>query len=72
MNTTQRAELLQRWAVVQEELIPELGQEIEGLTPRLEKLIHTLEWARIEDFVPGWQGVGRPPADRSALANEVV
>jgi Transposase DDE domain./Transposase domain (DUF772). len=36
------------------------------------KLIHTLEWARIEEFVPGWQGVGRPPADRSALANGFV
>lgn len=72
MNTTQRAGLLQRWTVVQEELIPELDREVEGLTPRLEKLIHTLEWARIEDFVPVWHGVGRPPADRSALANSFV
>ena len=69
MDTTQRAGLLQRWSVVQEELIPELGREVEGLTPRLTKLIHTLEWARIEEFVPAWQGIGRPPKDRSALAN---
>ena len=72
MNTTQRAELLQRWSVIQEELIPGLGQEVEGLTAKLEKLIHTLEWARIEDFVPAWHGVGRPPKDRSALANGFV
>lgn len=72
MNTTQRAGLLQRWSVVQEEPIPELGREIEGLTPKLTKLIHTLEWARIEDFVPGRQGVGRPPKDRGALANSFV
>jgi len=72
MNTTQRAELLQRWFVIQEELIPGLGREIEGLTPKLEKLIHTLEWARIEEFVPAWHGVGRPPKDRSALANGFV
>lgn len=72
MDATQRAGLLQRWSVVQEELIPELGRETEALTPRLMKLIHTLEWARIEEFVPGWQGVGRPPADRSALANGFV
>ena len=72
MNTTQRASLLQRWTVVQEELIPELGQEVEGLTPKLTKLIHTLEWARIEEFVPAWRGIGRPPADRSALANGFV
>ncbi len=69
MDTTQRAGLLQRWSVVQEELIPGLGRETEGLTPRLIKLIHTLEWARIEEFVSGWHGIGRPPADRSALAN---
>jgi hypothetical protein len=29
MNTTQRAGLLQRWSVIQEELIPGLGQEVE-------------------------------------------
>jgi len=72
MNTTQRAGLLQRWSVIQEELIPGLGQEVEGLTPKLEKLIHTLEWARIEEFVPVWHGFGRPPKDRSALANGFV
>jgi len=72
MNTTQRVGLLQRWSVIQEELIPELGLEVEGLTPKLEKLIHTLEWARIEEFVPAWQGIGRPPKDRSALANGFV
>jgi hypothetical protein len=72
MDTTQRAGLLQRWSVVQEELIPGLGREVEGLTPKLEKLIHTLEWARIEDFVPAWHGIGRPPKDRSALANGFV
>ena len=72
MNTTQRAGLLQRWSVIQEELIPELGQEVEGLTPKLMKLIHTLEWVRIEEFVPVWHGIGRPPKDRSALANGFV
>ena len=72
MNTTQRTGLLQRWSVIQEELIPGLGQEVEGLTPKLEKLIHTLEWARIEEFVPVWHGIGRPPKDRSALANGFV
>jgi len=72
MDATQRAGLLQRWSVVQEELIPSLGQEIEGLTPRLTKLIHTLEWARIEEFVAARHGIGRPPKDRSALANSFV
>jgi len=72
MDATQRAGLLQRLLVVQEELIPGLGREVEGLTPRLEKLIHMLEWTRIEDFVPAWHGIGRPPADRGVLANSFV
>ena len=72
MDTTQRAGLMQRWQVIQAELIPELGREVEGLTPRLEKLIHLLEWVRIEEFVPRWIGFGRPPKDRGALANAFV
>ena len=40
--------------------------------PKLTKLIHTLEWARIEDFVPAWQGIGRSSKDRCALANGFV
>ena len=72
MDTTQRAGLMQRWHVIQAELIPDLGREVAGLTPRLEKLIHILEWVRIEAFVPGWIGVGRPPKDRGALANAFV
>ncbi len=73
MNTTQRDGLLQRWRVVQHELIPELWQEQGSLTPRLEKLIHTLEWVRIEDFVGNLRnGTGRPPHDRGAFANAFV
>jgi len=30
-------------------------------------MIHPLERARIEEFVPAWHGVGYPPADRGAL-----
>ena len=72
MDTTQRAGLMQRWRAVQEELIPALAEEQGALTPKLEKLIHTLEWTRIEEFVPGWQGVGRPPRERGALGNAFV
>ena len=72
MNTTQRTGLLQRWRVVRGELIPDLGKEAGGITPKLAKLIHTLEWVRIEEFVPVWQGMGRPPKDRGALANGFV
>ena len=72
MHPTHRERIMQRWSVVQHELMPELAAEVGGLTPKLEKLIHTLEWVRIEEFVPLWHGVGRPWHDRCALANAFV
>jgi hypothetical protein len=64
---------MQRWWVVQQELMPELRSEVGPLTPRLEKVIHTLEWVRIEEFVESsWCGVGRPPHDQGALASAFV
>ena len=73
MNTTQRTTLMQRWTVAQQELMPELRAEVGALTPKLEKLIHTLEWVRIEELVGStWIGVGLPPHDRGALANAFV
>ena len=73
MDSTQRMKLMQRWTVVQHELMPALRLEIGALTPKLEKLIHTLEWVRIEEFVGStWSGVGRRPHDRGAMANAFV
>ena len=64
---------MQRWNVIQHELLPELRSELGALTPKLEKLIHTLEWVRIEEFVQSsWCGEGRPPHERSWLANAFV
>jgi hypothetical protein len=64
---------MQRWKAVQQELIPNLGDDIGELTPPLEKLIHVLEWVRIEELVgDSWCGVGRPPCERAWLANAFV
>jgi len=72
VNLTQTALIMQRWTVIQHELIPELLQDV-TLTPKLEKLIHTLEWVRIEEFVQAsWCGLGRPPHERAWLANAFV
>ena len=73
MNATRREMILQRWNVVQHELLPELKNEVGALTPKLERVIHTLEWVRIEQFVSAsWCGTGRPPHERSWLANAFV
>jgi hypothetical protein len=62
---------MQRRQVVQHELMSELRSEVVSLTPRLEKMVHTLEWVRIEEFIgPTWRGCGRPEHDRGMLANE--
>lgn len=73
MDMTQPQQILQRWHVIQHELPPELAEEFGGLTPKLEKVIHTLEWVRIEEFKgTSWCGVGRPPFERAWLANAFV
>jgi hypothetical protein len=64
---------MQRWYVIQHELLPELAEQCGSLTPKLEKVVHTLEWVRIEEFTgTSWCGVGRPPFERAWLANGFV
>jgi hypothetical protein len=73
MNTTRRDLILQRWNVVQRELLPELREETGVLTEKLEKVICTLERVRVEEFVESTGGgVGRPPHERAWLANAFV
>lgn len=73
MNTTQRNGIMQRWRMVQHELMPALRNEMYALTPKLEHVIHTLEWLRIEEFVGStWRSCGRPEHDRGMLANAFV
>jgi hypothetical protein len=73
MNATERGNLWQRLKAVQSELIGGLSEEMgEPMTPKLERLVHTLDWLRIEDFVADGLGVGRPRRERFALANAFV
>lgn len=37
--------IMQIWRLIQHDLIPELRQECDALTPKLEKLMHILDWA---------------------------
>ncbi len=66
MNTTQPQPIMQRWHAVQHELLAELKAPVGLLTPKLEKVIHALEWVRIEEFAEvSWCGVARPPSARA-------
>ncbi len=73
MNTIQNNGLMQRWNAIQYELLPMLQADQVVLTPKLEQVVHALEWSRIEQFIPSvakW--VGRPSLDRGMLANAFV
>jgi len=73
MNTTQRNGIMQRWNIIQHELMPELRNEVGALTPKLMQVVHTLEWVRIEEFVSSsFGGCGRPKHDRGMLSNAFV
>jgi len=73
MDANRHELIMQRWNVIQHELLPELRNDVGPLTPKLEKVIHVLEWVRIEEFTQiSWCGVGRPPHERAWLANAFV
>lgn len=73
MDANRREIIMQRWNVIQHELLPKLRNDVGPLTPKLEKVIHILEWVRIEEFTDsGWCGIGRPLHERAWLANVFV
>jgi len=74
MNTTLNSVTVQRFHALQDEIIPLVQQDYAGLSPKLEQMIRTFEMSQIELIVfrdRGYaqeRGVGRPEADRCALA----
>lgn len=44
MDATSRELIMQRWSVIQDELLPQLKIEVGAPTPKLERVIHILEW----------------------------
>jgi len=60
-TSSTKHKIMYRWTVVQHELIPELEQRCGVMTPKLERLIHVLDWVRIEEFIISPYGAtGRP------------
>ncbi len=62
------------WLRIQEELLPWLDDTLDSkLSGYHRQLVSVLGLARIEAFLPGWQGMpGRPPSERAALARAFV
>jgi hypothetical protein len=72
MKVSEQTSLRQRLKAVQGELMEGLGAELDAVTPKLEKLVHILDWVRMEEFVAEGRGRGRPARERFALANAFV
>jgi hypothetical protein len=61
------------WDHIQDNLFPWLREELGPLTDLHQRVIVTLELARVETLVDVWRGLpGRPPSDRAALARAFV
>ena len=62
------------WLHIQGELLPWLDDAMDGpLTAHHRQVVSVLGRARIETFLPSWHGlVGRPPAERAALARSFI
>ena len=73
MKATRPALIMQRWNAVQYDVLPELRALVGVVTPKLERVIYVLEWARIEEFADdSGDGIGRLPHVRAWLANAFV
>src|SRR4051794_21643265 len=62
------------WLRIQGELLPWLDDAMDGpLTAHHRQFVSVLGLARIETFLPSWyELVGRPPAERAALARSFI
>ncbi len=62
------------WARIQEDLFPWLDDTMDTpLSERHRQFVSVLGMARVETFLPSWQGLpGRPPSERAALARAFV
>jgi hypothetical protein len=71
---SRRETLTTYWVHIQEELLPSLDATLDGpLSGHHAQFVSVLGLARIETFLPTWQGLpGRPPAERAALARAFV
>lgn len=73
MSLQLKETLSQKWHSIQSNLFPWLAQELGPLSNKHQQLVATLEMIRIEDFMQSYRGcVGRPPADRVAIASAFV
>ncbi len=61
------------WSRIQGTLFPWLEEELDPLTEKQQQLIAILELARIEEFLPCYDGCeGRPQKTRSAIARSFI
>ncbi len=70
MNVHEFTALNERLKAKQAELFDHLTQDPSAaVTPALERLLHILDWVRLEHYMDDGCGQGRPPRDHFAVAN---
>ncbi len=70
MNVHEFTALNERLKAKQAELFDHLTQDPSAaVTSALERLLHILDWVRLEHYVDDGCGQGRPPRDHFAIAN---
>ncbi len=70
MNVHEFTALHERLKSKQAELFDHLTQDPSAaVTPALERLLHILDWVRLEHYMDDGCGQGRPPRDHFAIAN---
>lgn len=74
MNSTLTQTIFQRFTTIQQDIFPVLEGDLGiSLTPKLEKLIHVLDWAEMDRFIPFvGRDIGRPQRNRIALAHAFI
>ena len=70
VNIHEFTALHERLKAKQVELFDHLTQDPSAaVTPALERLLHILDWVRLEHYMDDGCGQGRPPRDHFAIAN---
>jgi hypothetical protein len=68
-----RESLSQHWHTIQSSLFPSLEEELDPLTKKQQKLVTTLEFIRVEDYLNDrYIGMGRPAKSRAAIARAFI
>lgn len=73
IDANTKTDILQRFSFIQHELFGYYQESHLVLTPKLEKLVHTLDWLDFDKLLgSSWCGIGRKPYQRYDIAKAFI